>query len=67
MMEVQSIGIRRRGGENDPNASVVVSVQDIHGEWRDIGEERLDGAFSHNWSFPASWRNGIRLVNLPSD
>jgi len=27
-MEVDSVGIRRVGGENDPHAKVVVSVQD---------------------------------------
>ena len=57
-MEVDSVGIRRVGGEDDPKAKVVVSVQDRHGEWRDIGEEELDSCFSHNWSLPACWRDG---------
>jgi len=63
MMEVQSVKIRRVGGEDDPEAEVVVEIQDWLGEWREIGRERLDSNFSHCWSLPACWRDGKVSTN----
>lgn len=60
MMEIQSVKIRRVGGEDDPDAEVVVEVQDWHGEWRELGREKLSGNFSSCWSLP-DWRKGKRV------
>uniref|UniRef100_A0A6M3LE88 Uncharacterized protein n=1 Tax=viral metagenome TaxID=1070528 RepID=A0A6M3LE88_9ZZZZ len=51
-MEVESIRIRRVGVENDPHAVVVLELQDIHGEWREIGREQLSGNFCTAWNLP---------------
>lgn len=60
MMEIESVKIRRKGGENNPNAEVVVEIQDVHGEWRELGRVRLDGAFSHAWNLPQAWRSAYK-------
>jgi len=54
MMEIEAVMIRRRGIEDDPHAEVVVSIQDIHGEWREVGTEVLSSNFSHIWSLPSA-------------
>jgi len=52
MQEVEAIMIRRDGSEDDPNAEVVVLVQDIHGEWWEVGREQIESNFSHAWTLP---------------
>lgn len=52
MQEIESIGIHRRGGENDPKAVVVLHIQDSFGDWWEVGTEELDANFSHNWTLP---------------
>ena len=47
-MNIQSVGIRRRGTEDDPNAEVICSVQMPNGQWIDVITEKIDGNFSHN-------------------
>lgn len=60
MMEVQRIRIRRES----TSRLVVVSVQDIHGEWRDIGKGfvpvSLLGSMYLEWELPEAWREGER-------
>ena len=54
MMEIESVWLRREGGENDPLAKAVVLVRDIHGEWRELIREQYDGNFSHIASLPSA-------------
>lgn len=46
-VEINGVSVRRVGGENDPNAKVVVAVR-WNGQWHDIIEEPIDSAFSHS-------------------
>ncbi len=59
MMEIEAVQIRRDGAEDDPLAKVVVSIQDIHGFWRDIIEEPVGGCFSHICSLPPKPQGGV--------
>lgn len=54
MQEIDSIMIRRSGGENDPNAEVVLELKDTFGFWIEIGREKICDNFSHCWSLPFS-------------
>ncbi len=62
MMKIDAIHVWRRGGENDPNAEVVVQVCDsFDGSWRELGTEKLDGNFSTIWELP------LALIAKPVD
>lgn len=52
-MEVESVMIWRSGGEDDPDAMVVVEVQNSKGEWIELGREKLSSNFSSTWSIGA--------------
>jgi hypothetical protein len=64
MQEIEAIKIRRLGGEDDPHAEVVLEIQTAHGDWLEIGRERIDSAFSHIWSLPYV---SARLVVPPAE
>ncbi len=56
MQEIESIRIRRDGAEGDLTATVVLEIQDIHGDWFEIGRELLDSNFCSAWNLPVRER-----------
>lgn len=49
-LHVKSVGIRRRGGENDPNAEVVLEIQLSDGRYVELGSEKINANFSSWWN-----------------
>lgn len=50
MKVIKSVGIRRSGGENDPNTEIIVEIQYSDGEYMELGRENISSNFSHWWN-----------------